>query len=176
MLSIILVTIISLSQSSADTIELKGIQDIYYRVYTNDCNLCFQYKTHKNWSMPKVIDENVSEYAMTVTSGDYVHMVWIKQGRIYYKTNIYPITQTDTIQWERFIIISPYFAEPSFNISIDTKGEWINVTWSAPAEDNLTKVETWRRARWLGEPPDTWEVPRCLSESSLDIKQSNKSK
>jgi hypothetical protein len=34
MLSIILVTILRLFQSSTDTLELKGTQDIYYRVFT----------------------------------------------------------------------------------------------------------------------------------------------
>jgi len=164
MLSIILVTILSLFQSSTDTLELKGTQDIYYQVFTNKSTLCFKCKTNKNWSVPKVIDEHVSEYAMTVTFGDYVHIAWCKEGRVYYKTNIFPITKKDTIQWERFIIISPYFTEPSFNISIDTKGEWINVTWSAPAEDDPTIQEIWQRARWLEEPPDTWEDPECLSE------------
>ena len=170
MLSIILIAIISLSQSSTDTIELKGIQDIYYRVYTNDSTLCFQYKTHKNWSVPKVIDENVSEYAITVTSGDYAHIVWVKQGRLYYKTNIFPITKKDTIQWECNIAISPYFCEPASNISIDSKGEYINVTWSAPTEDDPSIQEIWRRSRWLKEPPDTWEDPECLSEPHSNSK------
>jgi hypothetical protein len=72
---------------------------------------------------------------MTVTSGDYLHIVWCKDGRVYYKTNIHPvrnylrgvertensketelsvkisngaspITQNDTIRWECNINIS----------------------------------------------------------------------
>jgi len=165
MLSIILAAIISISQVSVDTIELKGTHNIDYRIFTNKSTLCFQYKINKNWSALKVIDEKVSEYTMTITSGDYVHIVWCKDGRVYYKTNALPIlNKKDTIRWECNVAISPYFCEPTSNISIDSKGEYLNVTWSAPAKDDPATQEIWRRARWLENTPLDWEMPECLSE------------
>jgi hypothetical protein len=168
MLSIILA--ISLFSVSSDTVAVKSTQNVYYRVFTNESTLCFQYKTNKNWSAPKVIDENVSEYAMTATSGDYIHLVWIKQGRVYYKMNMYPITidsfrKANTPRWEVNIAISePELTEPASNLTIYTKDDYINVIWQAPLEGNPTQIEIWRRQRWLENTPLDWETPECLSE------------
>jgi hypothetical protein len=169
MLSIILATIISISQVSVDTIEIKGTHNIYYRVFTNESTLYFQYKTNKNWSATKVIDENVSEYAMIITAGDYIHLVWIKQGKVYYKMNMYPVTKDllkkdGTPKWECNIAISPNFTEPASNLTIYPKNDYIYVNWQTPLEGNSTQVEKWRRARWLGNTPFEWETPECLSE------------
>ena len=172
MLLIILTAIISLSQAFADTIELKGTQNIYYRAFINESTLCFQYKTNKNWSASKIIDENVSEYAMTVTSGDYIHLVWVKQGRVYYKMNMYPVTKDSlkkngTPRWECNIAISPYFTEPASNLAIYTKDGFLNVIWQVPLEGYLSQVENWRRARWLGNTPFDWEEPQNISPNEM---------
>ncbi len=182
MLSIILA--ISLI-TSPDSVTIRNTQNISYRVFmhpvrkiplhdslkvdtlSNGVNsiLYFQYKTNKDWSTPKIIDENISEYAMTVTSGDYVHIVWCKDGRVYYKTNQLPLSHTDTTQWECNLAISiPELTEPASNISIYTKNDYIYVNWQVPLEGNPNQVEKWRRARWLGNTPFEWETPECLSE------------
>ena len=173
MLAIILA--ISLFNAS-DTISVNGTQNIYYRVFTNDSNLYFQYKTNKNWSAPKIIDEKVSEYAMTVTNGDDIHLVWCKDGRVYYKTNQLPITQKDTIRWECNIAISPYFTEPASNLAIYSKDGYIYVAWQAPVEKSASQIEKWRRARWLGNTPFEWEEPQNISPnvmSTFDIPHSS---
>jgi hypothetical protein len=164
MLTVILTMIIGISQISADTIVLKGTNSIYYRTFTNEGILCFQYKTGKNWSTPKVIDKNVSECIMTISSGDFIHIGWCKDGKIYYKTNNSPITRRDTIQWGDDIAISPSFCEPALHLNLEANGEFIYITWYKPTEGNPTIQEIWRMRRWLKEPPDTWDDPECLSE------------
>jgi hypothetical protein len=175
MLAIILA--ISLFSVSHDTIQVKATSNINYRIFTNDCNLYFQCKTNKNWTVPITIDKgNISEYAMTVTSGDYIHIVWCKDGRVYYKTNQLPITRQDSIQWECNIAISPNFTEPASNIFIRTNGDYIYATWQAPLEDSPSQIETWQRARWLGDTPFEWESPQNISLNimpSFDIPHSS---
>ena len=164
MLAIILA--ISLFSVSQDTIQVKGTSNINYRIFTNDSNLYFQCKTNKNWTVPITIDKgNISEYAMTATSGDYIHLVWCKDGRVYYKTNQMPITRQDTIRWECNIAISePELTESAPNLSIYTQGDYIYVNWQASRVGDPNHIEKWRRQRWLGNTPFEWETPECLSE------------
>ncbi|MCX8015325.1 MAG: hypothetical protein N2748_04825 [candidate division WOR-3 bacterium] len=156
---------------SLDTVEITGIQNIHYRLFTSDSNLYFQYKINKHWSVAQKIDEEVSEYKMAVTDGDYIHIVWIKQGRVYYKMNIYPVTKDSlkkqgTPRWECSIAISiPDLTEPASNISIGVDGEYLYATWQSPLAGNPSQTEKWRRARRLGQTPFDWNTPRCLSES-----------
>jgi len=170
MLSIILA--ISIFSVSSDTIKVKGTQNISYRLFTNDSNLCFQYKTNKNWSAPKIIDKNVSEYVMTVTTGDYIHIVLAKQGRIYYKTtnvSTGEIRQDREPEWSREVQISQPeepCTEPASNISTNVSREYLCVTWQTPLESNPSQVEKWQRARWLTDTPFKWETPQNIS---LDI-------
>jgi hypothetical protein len=165
-----------MSQSSVDTIELKGIHNIYYRAFTNESTLCFQYKTNKNWPAPGIIDQNVSEYAMTITSGDFIHLVWIKQGSVYYKMNMYPATKdslrkANTPRWECNIAISePGLTESASNLTIYTKGEYIYVSWQTPLEGSPNQVEKWRRSRWFGDTPFEWGDPECLSEQHSKVR------
>ncbi|MCX7785883.1 MAG: hypothetical protein N2201_06655 [candidate division WOR-3 bacterium] len=179
---------------SSDTIEIKSTQGISYRLFVSDVRyalsepdadfslikerqfqspdstLYFQFKTNKNWSASQRIDEKVSEYAMTVTDGDYIHLVWVKQGRIYYKMNMYSVTKDSlkkigTPRWECNIAISiPGLNEPASNISIGVDGEYLSVTWETPLAGHPTLVEKWRRRRWLWEIPFYWNTPECLSE------------
>ena len=151
-------------QEFSNGVITRSTQNISYRVFVNDSNLYFQYQINKNWSAPKVIDEKVSEYAMTLSSGDYVHIAWCKDGKVYYKTNQLPLTRKDTIRWECNIAISPNFTEPASNISIYTKNDYIYVNWQTPLEGNPNQVEKWRRTRWLEDTPFEWETPECLSE------------
>jgi hypothetical protein len=172
MLSLILV--ISLFTSS-DTILIRGTQN---RIFTNDSNLYFQCKTNKNWAVPIIIDKgNISEYAMTATSGDYIHIVWCKDGKVYYKTNQIPITRLNTIRWECNIAISvPELTEPASNLIIYTKDDYIYVYWQTPYESNSAQVEKWQRARWLGNTPFDWEEPQNISPNvipSFDIPHSS---
>ena len=170
MLAIILA--ISLFSVSQDTIQVKGTSNINYRIFTNDSNLYFQCKTNKNWTVPITIDKgNISEYAMTATSGDYIHLVWCKDGRVYYKTNQMPITRQDTIRWECNIAISePELTESAPNLSIYTQGDYIYVNWQASRVGDPNHIEKWRRQRWLKDTPFIWETPENISEN---IKQSN---
>ncbi len=205
--------------TSPDSVTIRNTQNISYRVFMHpvrkiplhdslevivkndtvsngvNSNLYFQYKANKNWSAPKYIDEKVSECTLTVSSGDYVHIVWCKDGRVYYKTSIFPVrnnlrgvekttsfkenelftkisngasplTQKDTIQWECNIAISiPELTEPASNISIYIKNDYIYVNWQTPLEGNPNEIEKWQRARWLGNTPFEWETPECLSKS-----------
>ncbi len=174
MLSIILATIISISQTSIDTIILKGTENIYYRVFTSDSNLYFQHNANKSWSAPQKIDEKVSEYAMTVTDGDYIHLVWIKQGRVYYKMNMYPINKDSlrkdgTPRWECNINISStsFPTEPASNLAINIKGEYICVTWQAPNDYDSKVTEKWRRVRWLYKTPFDWQDPQNISLNDI---------
>jgi len=168
MLAIILA--ISLFSVSSDTIAIKSTQNISYRVFTNDSNLYFQCKTNKNWAVPITIDKgNISEYAMTATSGDYIHIVWCKDGRVHYKTNQMPITRQDTIRWECNIAITPNFTEPASNLAVYSKDDYIIVNWQTPLEGNCNQVEKWRRARWLGNTPFEWEEPQNISPNEINV-------
>jgi hypothetical protein len=168
MFLLLLITIVGINQPSPNPINIKGTNGLSYRLFVNQDKLCFQYKLGRNWSEPTRLDSgNISEYTVAITPGDYLHIVWTKQGRVYYKTNIYPVIPKDTIQWERFVIISPYFTEPASNLSVNTCSKFIFVDWSAPSEDALKRMEKWRRARWLDRPPFNWETPECLNEPLL---------
>ncbi len=165
---LILLLIFIINQPSPQPIEIKGSNNLSYRLFINHDKLCFQYKLGKNWSEPTKLDiGDISEYAVAITPGDYLHIVWTKQGRVYYKTNIYPVKPKDTIQWESFIIISPNFTEPASNLTIEILGEYVSVSWQATLEDKPKRIEKWRRARWLKHPPFNWEIPECLSEPLL---------
>ncbi|MDH5186963.1 MAG: T9SS type A sorting domain-containing protein [candidate division WOR-3 bacterium] len=40
---------------ATDTVEVKGKRGLSYRVFTNQQNLCFQYKVGKNWSVSAIL-------------------------------------------------------------------------------------------------------------------------
>jgi hypothetical protein len=110
---------------------------------------------------------------MTASSGDYIHLVWVKQGRVYYKTSQFPVTRQDTIRWECNIAISvPGLTEPASNITIYTKDDYIYVNWQTLLENNPNQIEKWQRARWLENHPFDWEEPQNISpnvKSTFDI-------
>jgi len=172
MLYVLLFTILNFSQSFSDTVEAKGTKGISYRAYVNQDTLYFQYKAGSKWSASIVIDNgDVASPSMAITSGDYLHIAWCNNGRICYRTNYQPITANSIKHdsnsvWSEKVFISPYFAEPASNISIAISGEYVKVTWQAPAEYDSTIDEKWQRRRWLQDVPNAWESPECLSKLS----------
>jgi hypothetical protein len=158
--------------SSSDTIVVKGTQGMFYRLFANDSNLYFQYKADKNWSASKIIDEKVSEYAMTVTSGEYIHLAFIKQGTVFYKMNMYSVNKDslrkeNTPRWECNIAVSPSFCEPASNLEFFIDGEYFNFIWHAQSEYKSLNEEIWQRKGQIRykELPE-WREPRNITPFS----------
>ncbi|MEO0093165.1 MAG: hypothetical protein ABIK67_02770, partial [candidate division WOR-3 bacterium] len=79
------------------TIEMKGGNGIFYRVFIDQRRLCFQYKIGRNWSEATVLDTgDVSSPSIAITPKDLLHIVWQKneggRSRIYYITTLEGIT------------------------------------------------------------------------------------
>jgi len=168
MLSIILA--ISLI-TSPDTTTIQSMQNISYRVFANDSSLYFQYKTNRNWTVPITIDKgNISEYAMTATSGDYVHIVWCKDGRVYYKINYVPITpqfirDNKEPKWVYNVVVSPSFSEPAKDLSIFARNDFVFVDWKCPMENDSNNNELWRRGGLIIPGNLTcWYDPQNITE------------
>ncbi len=170
MLPIFLLAILSLSQLSLDIVKVNGTNGLSYRLFVNQNKLCFQYKLGRNWSEPTKLDSGeISEYAITVTSGDYLHVAYCKNQRVCYRTTLEPITKESIkhnkkLPWSTWVFVSPYFTEPASNISIGTEGEYFYVIWQAPAEDNPKVTETWKRRKSLNGSLFEWSEPICLSK------------
>jgi len=81
MLSIILV-IISIVNASSDTMEVKGMKDIYYRVFASNNNIYFQYKTDKSWTTPEQVGNG--RYPCIALSSDG-NSPWIFYVNRYYE-------------------------------------------------------------------------------------------
>jgi hypothetical protein len=173
MLSIILLAIVSLTQLSPDTLEVKRTTGLSYRLFVNQDKLCFQYKLGRYWSEPTKLDSgDISEYAITVTAGDYFHLAYCKNRRVCYRTTLEPVTKesikhNQKPHWSTWVLISPYFTEPASNISIDVEGEYLYIIWQTPAEDNLKVTERWERKKLVQEQLYRWFAPVCLSKPKL---------
>jgi hypothetical protein len=178
MLAIILA--IGLFAISTDTVQVKGTSNIYYRIFTNDSSLCLQCKTNKNWAVPITIDKgNISEYAMTATSGDYIHIVWQReeQGgdvcRIYYVTTLDAITPDDIRHgrepvWSEITPISTQdpLTEPASNPFVEAYGDVVYAVWRGPYDEGNQIGEIWQRGRRLSDPYYEWRIgPWDVSES-----------
>ncbi|MEO0130920.1 MAG: hypothetical protein ABIK76_04445, partial [candidate division WOR-3 bacterium] len=83
----------------------------------------------------------VSSPSIALTYGDYLHIVWEKEGRIYYKTTlqrVYPhlIRRGEPIIWSAIMRVSTELplpiTEPASNPSVEAQGEWVYVVWRGP--------------------------------------------
>jgi hypothetical protein len=169
---LMLILSIIINQSTADTLLVKGTRNISYRLYISNDNLCFQYQAGRNWSEPTKIDSGgISEYAVAIKPGDYLHIVWSNNRKLCYQTNYKPITSNslkhnDRSIWSERIFISTYYTEPVSNISTTIKDEYIYVTWQVPVEGDSIIFEKWRRVRWIYDVPNAWEPTECISKSN----------
>lgn len=172
MFFILLLTIISASPISRDTVELKGIGGITYRMMVVNNEFSFQYRLKQNWSEPTKLDSgDISEYSVALTTGDYLHIVWCKAGRVCYRMNDEPITPISVKdnrkpQLSPFIFISSYFTEPASNLTLEVSGEWINIGWrSTNEEDNQNHEEIWQRRKRMDWPVWQWTTPENKSRA-----------
>ncbi len=171
MVYVLLSAILSFSLSNSDTIELKGTKGISYRALVNQDTLYFQYKTGLKWSEPMVIDYgNVGSPSMAISSGGYLHIVWCKQGKVYYRTTLEPITKTSlknktNPQWSSKVKISTHMpqTEPASDLFIEVLGDTVFVQWYSPGELGNNK-EIWQRKRWILRPYCDWFQPINLSK------------
>ena len=151
---------------AAETVEVKGTRGISYRAFVNQDTLYFQYKTGRKRSASIVIDnDDVASPSMAISSGDYLHIVWCKQGKVYYRTNLEPITKISlknkiNPQWSTKIKISTQMPqiEPASDLFIETLGDTVFIEWYSPGELGDDKV-IWRRKRWILDPYYEWFQP-----------------
>jgi len=142
-----------------------------YRVFTNERKLCFQYKAGQNWSEPMILDTgDVSSPSIAVTPGDYLHIVWRKNDRIYYITTIDGITpgyirEGGQPRWSDEYPISTQdpLTEPASNPSVEAHGEYVYAAWRGPNQYGQFPGDVWRRRRWLVRPYYVWENPANVS-------------
>jgi hypothetical protein len=179
MLAIILA--ISLFTSS-DTAEVKGTQNIIYRVFVSNKNLYFQYKAGKYFSEPTILDSgNCSSPSIAVTPGDYIHAVWRKEkdgiSGIYYRTLVNPTnnyqTRTSGVgSWRPSFRVSYHpdmlYTEPATYPSVACYGASVFVAWRGRNIYSQNIGEIWRRERFLTNPYNSWETPlnKSLSPSN----------
>ncbi len=155
---------------ATDTVEVKGTTGLSYRLFVNQDKLCFQYKLGRNWPEPMKLDSgDISEYVITVTPGDYLHVAYIKNQRVCYRTTLEPITKESIKQnkkppWSTWVFVSPCFTEPASNISIGTEGSYLYVIWQALAYDYPEITETWKTRKSLNGSLFEWSEPICLSK------------
>jgi hypothetical protein len=81
MLSVILA--ISLFTSS-DTMEVKGMNDIYYRVFASNNNIYFQYKTDKSWTTPEQVGNGRYPTIALGPLGGTPWVLWYNRGSYEY--------------------------------------------------------------------------------------------
>ncbi|MEO0092521.1 MAG: hypothetical protein ABIK61_07415, partial [candidate division WOR-3 bacterium] len=173
----LLILAISLFTSS-DTMEVKGTQDITYRVFVSNQNLYFQYKAGKNWSAPTILDSgNCSSPSIAVTPGDYIHIVWqrdVDDGKIFYKTTLEKVHPDDIRQgrlpeWSEPYRVSYYSifpTEPASNPSVEAYGEYVYAAWRGPNEEGNPEFgDIWRRKRLITDDPQRWFEPENKSET-----------
>ncbi|NPV14864.1 T9SS type A sorting domain-containing protein [candidate division WOR-3 bacterium] len=115
--------------------------------------------------------------SIAITPGDYLHIAWCKDNRVYYQTTLQPITPNQVRQgqqpvWSAKVPVSTPttpITEPASNPFIEAQGEWVYVTWRGPNEEgDSTKGEVWQRKGKIqpGTTPD-WYRPWNLSRSPL---------
>lgn len=156
-------------------IEVKGKNNISYQIYLKDSKLYFQYKYKKIISQPFCLDSNVSSPCIAITYGDYLHIVWEKGGKIYYKTTlerVYPhlIRRGVPIVWSEKVIVSTRpplpLTEPASNPFVEAQGEFVYVTWRGPNEFGDNIGEIWQRKRRIDWPLNRWSELKNLSRES----------
>ncbi len=120
----------------------------------------------------------VSSPSIALTYGDYLHIVWEKEGRIYYKTTlqrVYPhlIRRGEPIIWSTTVSVSTPLqpiTEPASNLFVEAQGEWVYVVWRGPNEEgNRDFGEIWQRVGRIrpGDIPEWLYPPKNLSKSPL---------
>lgn len=170
MLLFILLSIIN--QSSPQLLEIKGSNNLSYQLFINQDELCFRYKLSRNWSEPTKLDSgDISEYAVAISPGNYIHVAYCKNQRVCYRTTLEPVTfqsikQRITPKWSTWVYVSPYFTEPASNISIGIENKYLYVIWQSLANDNPKVTETWKRRKLINEPFYQWLTPVCLSKQN----------
>lgn len=173
MFLLLLITIVRITQPSTNPIEIKGSNGLSYRLFVNQDKLCFQYKLSRNWSeLTKLDSGDISEYVITVTSGDYLHVTYCKNQRVCYRTTLEPITKESIKQnmkppWSTWVVVSIYFTEPASNLILEISGEWVCVVWRDPNEDgNSDYGEIWQRKRRMDWPIEQWTTPENKSRAT----------
>ncbi|MEO0117050.1 MAG: hypothetical protein ABIK97_05900, partial [candidate division WOR-3 bacterium] len=163
-------------------VEIKGMEGISYRVGIEEGDLYFQYKIRERWSEPVIIDSGgILEFSIAVTPGDFLHIVWCKEGRVWYKTTLQPITpwfirQGGVPQWSERVPVSTQdpITEPASNPFVEAEGEWVYVVWRGPNEEgNPNYGEIWQRKgqlRFPGQLP-WWFDP--INKSKSPQRESN---
>ncbi len=151
---------------ASDTVEVKGTNGISYRTLVNQDTLYFQYKINHKWSEPTIIDNgDVGSPSMAISSGNYLHIVWCKQGGVYYRTTLQPITKNSIKKeinqlWSSKIKISTHMAqtEPASDLFIEARGDTVLIEWQSSGELGDNK-EIWRRKRRILDPYYEWFQP-----------------
>jgi hypothetical protein len=121
---------------------------------------------------------NVSEPSIALTPGDYLHVVWKKEGRIYYITTLDPVYPQSVRQghepvWSIIEQISRPWTEPASNPFVEAQGEWVHAVWRGPNEEgNPDYGEIWQRPGRIqpGNVPQ-WRDP--VNKSRTPTQESN---
>jgi hypothetical protein len=114
--------------------------------------------------------------SIAITPGDYLHVVWCKEGKVWYKTTLQPV-HPDLIRagiqpvWSKKVLISTQepMTEPASNPFVEASGEWVYCVWRGPNEEgNPNYGEIWqRKGRIRRDSLPYWYPPRNISKSPL---------
>ncbi|MDW8114479.1 MAG: T9SS type A sorting domain-containing protein, partial [candidate division WOR-3 bacterium] len=127
-------------------------------------------------NIPTEPNSSVSSPSIAITPGDYIHIVWEKNGRIYYKTTLRAIHPDSLIGgiypiWSEKVPVSTPLrptTEPALNPFVEAQGEFIYVVWRGPNEEgNQNFGEIWQRVGRIqpGSLPQWPFPPKNLSKS-----------
>ncbi len=115
--------------------------------------------------------------SIAITPGDYLHLVWQKEGRVWYKTTLEPVYPdlirrgAEPVWSEKFPVsfVPGYPTEPASNPFVEAEGEWVYAVWRGPNEEgNQDYGEVWqRRGRIRPDSLPYWDPPRNMSISPL---------
>jgi len=124
--------------------------------------------------------------SIAITPGDYLHIVWCKGGRVWYKTTlqpVYPEKIREGIEpvWSEKVAVSTQspLTEPASNPSIEAYGDYVYCVWRGPNDaGDPTFGDVWQRRRRLTHPVGAWQPPENLSrtlmnESNFPVKSTN---
>lgn len=134
-----------------------------------------------NWYTTIIDEGNVSSPSLAITPGDFFHIVWRKDDRIYYITTLDKIIPEMIRQGHQPVWSDPYpistqdpQTEPASNPFVEAQGEWVYAVWRGP--DSLGNPEygdVWQRRGRIqpGQLPE-WE-PRPRNVSRTPLQESN---
>ncbi len=119
--------------------------------------------------------------SIAITPGDYLHIAWCKEGRVWYKTTLEPVSPWTIRQgippvWSEKVPISTQdpLTEPASNPFVETDGEWVYLVWRGPNEDSIPNPnygEIWQRRRRMDWPITRWTNP--INKSKSPLRESN---